>query len=241
VLTVNPASLMVTASNHSRSYGMANPPLSGSMVGLQPGDDITASFTTTATTNSPQGAYSISFTLTDPGGKLGNYVVTTNNGTLSVTSAVLTATADNQSRAYGQANPALSIRYEGLVNGEDTNVIDVLPVAATPATNTSAPGTYTIAPSGGADDNYLFVHVDGTLVITPPGPVTITSVLLLDIARLQINGVGDVNVTYTVQESSDLAVWEALGTTTTDGAGAFEYVDGTAGAASHRFYRVALP
>ena len=85
-------------------------------MGVQNGDNITASYSTTATTNSPVGTYSIVASLNDPNGKLGNYSVTTNNGVLSVTAATLVGTADNQSRLYGQSNPMFTASYTGFVN-----------------------------------------------------------------------------------------------------------------------------
>ena len=101
VLTVNPASLTVTENSFSRSYGATNPALTGLIVGLQAGDNITANFSTTANTNSPVGVYAITFALSDPGNKLGNYVVTTNNGTLTVTNALLAVTAQSTNKVYG--------------------------------------------------------------------------------------------------------------------------------------------
>lgn len=83
-LNITPAPLTVTANNANRVYGATNPPLSGSIVGLVSGDNITVTFATTATIDSPPGAYSITPILSDPDGKLVNYAVTTNNGTLTV-------------------------------------------------------------------------------------------------------------------------------------------------------------
>ena len=85
ILIVNPATLTVTENSVSRVVGALNPALTGSITGLQSGDLITANFWSPATTNSPAGGYPIEFTLSDPGSKLGNYIVTTNNGTLTVT------------------------------------------------------------------------------------------------------------------------------------------------------------
>ena len=100
--------LTVTANNASRAYGAANPPLTGTIVGLQPGDNITATYSTAAVANSPVGVYQIVPTLSDPANKLGNYVVTTNFGVLTVTQAVLTVTADAKSKVYGNTDPALT-------------------------------------------------------------------------------------------------------------------------------------
>lgn len=83
-LNITPASLTVAAFDTNRVYGTTNPPLAGSIIGLVNGDTITASFTTAATIASPPGTYPITAILNDPDGKLGNYAVTTNNGTLTI-------------------------------------------------------------------------------------------------------------------------------------------------------------
>jgi hypothetical protein len=56
-------------------------------------------------------------TLVDPAGKLGNYAVIVNNGTLTITASVLTVTAANASRFYGDPNPAFTGIITGLKNG----------------------------------------------------------------------------------------------------------------------------
>ena len=68
---------------------------------------------TTATASSPAGAYAITVT----GGSDPNYTFTRVAGTLTVTPAPLTATANNQSKVYGAGLPALTVGYTGLVNG----------------------------------------------------------------------------------------------------------------------------
>jgi hypothetical protein len=54
-------------------------------LGVVAGDGITASYSTTATTNVTVGTYPIAAALVDPNNKLGNYVVTINSGILTVT------------------------------------------------------------------------------------------------------------------------------------------------------------
>jgi hypothetical protein len=83
-LTVSPTSLTVTASNTTRAFGITNPIFAGAITGLQNGDNIAAIYACTATPASPPGTYSIIVTVVDPNGRLGNYTVTTNNGTLTV-------------------------------------------------------------------------------------------------------------------------------------------------------------
>jgi len=175
------------------------------------------------------------------GAGLTNYNIGYSNGTLVVTQALLVARADNKSRAYGQPNPGFTISYTGFVNGEGANVLDVLPGAGSSATNTSASGDYAIAVTGGADNNYLFNRVDGTLSITAPGSVTITTVEFINASSLRIAGVGDGNVSYKVQASADLSNWTEIGTAVAGGGGAFEYVDDEAGGFAARYYRIAMP
>ena len=85
-LTITAAPLTVTAFDTNRVYGTANPPLTGSLVGVVNGDNVTASFSTIATIASPPGTYPITPELSDPDSRLSNYLVTTNIGTLSVIS-----------------------------------------------------------------------------------------------------------------------------------------------------------
>jgi hypothetical protein len=105
VLTVIPAPLTVTAANAQRVYGAANPVLTGTITGIQNGDNISATYTTAATPASPVGTYAIAPTLVDPTGKLGNYKVTLINGTLIVVQASTTTTlsASPNPSTFGQS------------------------------------------------------------------------------------------------------------------------------------------
>jgi probable HAF family extracellular repeat protein len=89
-LTIMLFPLTVTANNATRPYGAPNPAFSGSITGIQNGDNITATYATAATPTSTVGMYAIVPTLVDPGGKLGNFAVTLNKGTLTVIQASTT-------------------------------------------------------------------------------------------------------------------------------------------------------
>ncbi|HNV30918.1 MAG TPA: MBG domain-containing protein, partial [Cyclobacteriaceae bacterium] len=110
---------------------------------------------------------------------------------ITVNKISLTATATNSNRSYGIPNSPLTINYSGFVNGEIEGVLDVRPTASTAATTTSSVGVYPINVSGGADNNYNFAYVTGSLTInkatltatadnqtrlfgTPNPPLTIT-------------------------------------------------------------------
>ena len=78
--------MTATANNASRNFGQTNPVFTGTIVGVTNGDNITATYASAATSNSPAGPYPITPTLVDPGHRLTNYSVTLNNGTLTVLS-----------------------------------------------------------------------------------------------------------------------------------------------------------
>lgn len=113
----------------------------------------------------------VAFTPTDGTVYLGGGLTVTQ----VVNAAVLTVTANNISREYGFANPALTVRYTGFVNGETNTVLTAQPVAATTATGASLPGTYPITVSGATATNYAVTHVSGTLTVTAVAPVITAS------------------------------------------------------------------
>ncbi len=165
-LTVNKAELIAKADNQSRAYGQTNPVLTVSYSGFVNGDnaamiDVPPVASTLAETNSPIGSYEITLS----GGTDENYSLALSNGTLTVNKAELIARADDQSRAYGQTNPVLTVSYSGFVNGDNAAVIDVPAAASTPAETNSPSGSYEITLSGGSDNNYALSLVDGTLTV----------------------------------------------------------------------------
>ncbi|HXA83822.1 MAG TPA: MBG domain-containing protein, partial [Candidatus Dormibacteraeota bacterium] len=173
-LTVNPAPLTVNVNNASRAYGDPNPAFTGTITGLKNGDVITANYSTTATQLSPVGTYPITATLVDPNGVLGNYVVTINNGTLTITPAALVITANNAARLYGDPNPPFSGTIAGIKNGDNITAI-----YTTPATPASPVGTYPIIPAPsdngtGALANYVVTLNNGSLTVSP-SPLTVTA------------------------------------------------------------------
>src|SRR5439155_9722425 len=118
-LTVTPAPLLVIAGNASRTYGAANPALTGAILGIQNSEPITATYATTATPASIVSRYAIVPTLSDGcTGKLFNYTVSGTNGNPSGIPAPLSVTAANTSRPYGAANPTFTWDIAGLQNGD---------------------------------------------------------------------------------------------------------------------------
>ncbi|PIF29864.1 gliding motility-associated-like protein [Flavobacterium sp. 9] len=193
-LAVTPVTLTITADNQTKVYGDANPALTVTYSGFVNGDSATSlttapTITTTAIATSPVGTYPI----TASGAASTNYTFTYVAGSLAVTPVTLTITADNQTKVYGDANPALTVTYSGFVNGDSATSLTTAPTITTTATVTSPVGTYPITASGAASTNYTFSYVAGSLAVTP---VTLTIT-----ANNQTKVYGDANPTLTVTYS----------------------------------------
>jgi hypothetical protein len=84
---------------------------------------------------------------------------------ITVNQAVLTISANNQTKLYGAVVPSLSASYGGFVNGESASVLDTPVSLNTTATEASKVGSYVIIPSGASAANYSIKFVNGTLAI----------------------------------------------------------------------------
>ena len=165
-LTVEKAPLTATVDPATRRYGEENPTFALVYKGFANGETeavLTSrpTITCNATPASPVGKYDITVT----GGNDDNYEIECINSTLTIEKAVLTVTADNATRQYGEENPAFTFSYEGFVNGETEAILTTRPTATCEATPTSQAGKYDITVSGGNDENYDFQYIKGTLTI----------------------------------------------------------------------------
>src|ERR1019366_9727239 len=113
-----------------------------------------------------------SYAITAAAGNLlaANYDFTTyTGGTLTVNKAILTATADNQSRLYGAANPTFTETVSGYANGDTSSILTGSATGSSTAGNSTGVGTATITGSNGTlgvnDGNYTFAAANGTLTI----------------------------------------------------------------------------
>src|SRR5207244_3878092 len=118
------ALLTVTADDKARVYGDANPAFDATITGFKNGENLgtsgvtgSPSCATTAVQASPVGLFPITCLL----GTLaaGNYDFSFVAGTLTITKATLTVTADDQTRIYGDANPSFTVTYTGFKNGQN--------------------------------------------------------------------------------------------------------------------------
>ncbi|MDB4921260.1 MBG domain-containing protein [Mucilaginibacter sp.] len=163
-ITINPAPLTIAAINQSRVYGAVNPAFTASYTGFVNENTETSlttkpAFATTATAASIPGSYPI----TASGAASANYTIKYIAGALTVSKAPLIITAENKTKAYGAANPALTVTYTGFVNDNTTASLTTQPTVSTTATTTSAAGSYPITVSGAVAANYAITYVAGTL------------------------------------------------------------------------------
>ena len=173
---MTPAPLTVTANAATQVYGLANPAFTASYSGLANGDTPstlagTLSFTTLAAAGSPVGTYAI----TPSGLSSSNYTISFVSGTLAITAAPLTVTADDASKVYGQANPPFTVSYSGFVNGDTASALGGALSFSTLATAASPVGAYAVMPSGLSSSNYTISFVAGSLTVTHRHELTVTA------------------------------------------------------------------
>ncbi|WP_460613126.1 MBG domain-containing protein [Hymenobacter seoulensis] len=181
---ISKAPLTVTSSNGTKIYGaiLTNADFTGTLVGLKNGDNITVSRNSTGSQASASVSnYPIVATLSDPDNKLGNYIVSSTNGNLSITPASLVVTATAQTKVYGEAlalgvtNVQTDFTTNGLVNG---NSVTSITLASSGASSSAAVGNYTITPSaavGTGLSNYTISYATTGILTITTRPITITA------------------------------------------------------------------
>jgi gliding motility-associated-like protein len=93
---------------------------------------------------------------------VGNFVGEASVG-FEILKKKVTVRAENKERNFGEQNPILTYKYEGLVPGDQK--IAVEPSVSTSAKSDSSPGNYPILLAGGSDPNYEVVLVNGILKV----------------------------------------------------------------------------
>jgi filamentous hemagglutinin family protein len=164
-LTINPRPITVTADAKSKIYGNANPTLTYQVTAssLVNSDSLSGALSRTAGEN--VGNYTINTSALANS----NYLITANNGTLTIDPRPITVTADTKTKTYGSADPTLTYQVTAgsLVNSDSLS-------GALGRTAGENVGNYTINTSALANSNYLITANNGTLTIDPR-PITVTA------------------------------------------------------------------
>ena len=181
--TVSKAALTITANNQSKTYNQTVTFGSGSTQftsgGLQNGETI-GSVTLAVSGNGGAATAAVgSYTITPSAATSGtfnaaNYTITYSTGTLTVSMAALTITANNQTKTYGQTvtfgSGSSQFTSSGLQNGETIGSVTLAcSGGAVNAAVSSSP--YTITPSAATGGtftaaNYTITYNTGTLTVT---------------------------------------------------------------------------
>jgi hypothetical protein len=171
-LHVTAATLTITAENQTNVYGQPDPQFSYQATGFVGADTLNVGPACGVNgTHTHVSSYPITCSGADAGA---NYTINYVPGTLVITKAMLTVTANSIERYYGVANPALTTTITGFQNGDTAANLTGSPSVSTAATTTSDAGRYAINVTIGslASPDYNFTLQAGTLTVDP-APVTV--------------------------------------------------------------------
>ncbi len=174
-LPVNPATLTVTTDPQTKVYGTPDPTLTGSVSGLENGDLITASYSTTASQFSDvaAGGYPITAALSDPDDRLSNYMVVNAGNTLTITPATQAITWGTLAAiTYGTAlgGTQLDAAAAGVSGGAAAGSLTYGP----PAGAVLSAGSQTLSVTAAATQDYSPATATVTLLVNPAA-LTITA------------------------------------------------------------------
>ena len=240
-LSVSPASLTITASAQSKTYGLTSNlgTTAFTTAGLVNGDTVTSvNLTGPATATVAGSPYPITGSAAT-GTELGNYIISYVNGSLTVNPALLTITADNRSKTYRQMNfTEGGFTAIGLQNSETVGSVVLTSVRESP---TAGVGSYPIVAccaAGGTFNpaNHAISYVNGTLTVSPAG-LTITSQGLS--AKTFVVSVPTANgVVYVLESIDNLGGTNWVQVSSLTGNGGSMTLSDPAATSASRFYRV---
>jgi hypothetical protein len=182
-LTVDPAALVITASDQTKTYGQAFDLGSTAftvtgLVNADSVDSVTLASAGTAATAVVAGSPYDIVASDAAGSGLSNYTISFVDGGLTVNPASLVITAGDATKAFGSAFDLGSVDFTavGLVNGDSVDFVDFASAGAEPS---ALEGDYAIVASNatgtglvsGTVSNYDITYVDGTLSVVAVPPV----------------------------------------------------------------------
>ncbi len=219
-LTINPASLTITANNRTKTYGQTvtfagTEFTTSGLLNSDAVSSVTLTSSGTAATASVAGSTYGIVPNAAAGTGLNNYNISYANGSLTVNPASLTITANNRTKTYGQTVTFAGTEFTsaGLLNAEAVSSVTLTSAGAS-AGATVGGSPYPIVPSGAVGTglgNYTIGYVSGTLTVSGsavtvtwgnPSPITYGSAL----TGSQLNATANVagNFTYTPSNNTVL-------------------------------------
>ena len=178
-VTINAASLTITASSGSMTYGGTPPTVTPSYSGFVNGNtgaSLTTAPTcaTAATSSTPAGTDTGADTCA--GAVDTNYTISYVPGNVTVGTVPLSITASSGTMTYGGTPPTVTPSYSGFVNGDTAASLTAAPTCTTAATSSTPVGTDAGADTcaGAVDPNYSFTYVAGNVTVNAAS-LTITA------------------------------------------------------------------
>jgi large repetitive protein len=179
-LTVNPATLTISANNATRVYGTPNPAFNGGVTGSVNGDSFTESFSTSAVIGSNVGTYAIVPSVA--GAALSHYQQSSANGTLSITQATATISLNVNPSVTPGTPVTINVGVASTTTGVPTGSVSFYDSTTLLGTATLTNGTVSFSTSSlapgvahqlgivyGGDTNFFANGtVSTTTVVVPP-------------------------------------------------------------------------
>ena len=155
--------------NLSKTYGDANPSLSGITLDGVGTNNVTLAWDSAiaATTNAGTYAYGTPNVLSVTGNNGRSVYADYGSGALTIDKAALTVTASNASKTYdGLAfSGGNGVTYSGFVNGETASVLSGAASFGGTAQGAVNAGSYTLTASGLSSGNYDITYANGALAV----------------------------------------------------------------------------
>ena len=166
-VTINKATLTVTAGSYTVNYGDSAPTVSKSITGFKNNETESVLGTAPTCTSDYSSSKNVgdSVSTSCSSGQATNYDFSYVNGSITINKTQLTVTASDHSITYGDAVPTVTRTITGFVYSQGTSAIGTLPTCTTTYTVGSSVGTYTTQCSSALATNYSFTYVDGTVTV----------------------------------------------------------------------------
>lgn len=243
-LLVSPSPIHIKIDDQHKIYGQDNPTLTGKLTGVFDRDNITVSFSTTAEKFSDAGTYWITYTANDPDGRMGNYMLYSDelwpHGTLTITKADQTITwATPAAVTYGTALSAsqLNATVAGVTGGSAPGTL-TYDLAAGTVLNA---GVHRLSVAADATKNYNAATATVCLDVTP---ATLT-IRADNKSQVYGSALPTLTASYTGWVNGDtpacLTCLPALSTTATGASHVADYTITVSGAASPNYTISYLP
>ena len=119
-ITPKPAS--VTPDAKSKVYGSSDPALTGTLTGFMAADNVTAAYSRTSGDTVAGSPYTISATLS-PAGVLGNYNITYNTASFTITPKAASVTPNAANKILGATDPTFTGTLTGFLSSDNITAI----------------------------------------------------------------------------------------------------------------------